>query len=128
MIKTSMFILCLASVSAQGAEPPDWYAHIPASQQAALLATRSAQLGHAAIGVPGVLPYREQGNEQAARYTRSQGFDASALVHAPERTLYDHNRNARQLDRLLREYRQPNVNRTHRGLVRALECAPRSKR
>jgi hypothetical protein len=47
-------LLCLLTMPAHAADPPDWYAHIPTEQRAALLAARNAQLGHAALAAPGV--------------------------------------------------------------------------
>lgn len=104
MTKLSI-LLCLLALPAHATEPPDWYAHIPTEQRAALLAARDVQRGHAALAVPGVHGYR--GAASGAYSAPAAQFDASALVHPPRYDLLYRLRLQDRERRMLWAYRQP---------------------
>jgi hypothetical protein len=76
--------LCLLASTAVGAEPPDWYAHIPPEQRAALLAARHAEPPSSLIGSGSPVPYRGPVSAPYAAPQSPARFDASALVHPPQ--------------------------------------------
>ena len=103
-------LLCLVASPAFAAEPPDWYAHIPAAQRAALLATRHAVPPHTLIASGSVQGWR---GPASAAYSAPATFDASALVHPPQHsTLYWLVMQDRERA-LLRAYRTPAVEFGH---------------
>ena len=99
--------LCLLASPAVATEPPDWYAHIPAEQRAALLAARHAAPPRALIGSESPLPYRGPASAAYAAPQSPASFDASALVHGPQENrlhrlvIQDRERS------ILREYMKP---------------------
>jgi len=114
-----LVLLCLLAIPVHAAEPPDWYAHIPAEQRAALLAMRHAAIDPAAIAAAGVhgwpgpvvAPYN-------APYAAPQ-FDL-AKIGAANLTIEEHNRQRAAVRRILRANRQPDVHKslTVRGVTR----------
>lgn len=107
MIRISIVLGVLSSLSVQAAEPPDWYAYIPPEQQAALLAARDFKAHSALNGVLGVQRQGLQGNALPARYTGLQGFDASALVHEPRYSLLYYAVQQNMTRRMLERERSP---------------------
>lgn len=108
-------LLCLVASPAFATDPPDWYAHIPAEQRAALLATRDATAPAALIGTEPHLPYSESMSAHAA-------FDASTLVHPPQYDLHHHNRRQAIVRAILRDYRTPDD-----GLARCWRVSKRDR-
>ncbi len=97
-------LLCLLALPAHATDPPDWYAHIPADQRAALLATRHAVAPYALIASGSVQGWR---GPASAAYSAPANFDASALVHPPQYNLHHHNRRQAIVRAMLRGYRTP---------------------
>ena len=100
-------LLCLITSPAFAADPPDWYAHIPAEQRAALVATRDVQRGHAALASAGVLGYRAPPSGTYSAAQSPAQFDASALVHPNDYSIDYHNLKRAIERRYLWQERQP---------------------
>lgn len=112
-------LLCLLASPTFAAEPPDWYAHIPAEQRAALLATRHAVPPHTLIASGSVQGWR---GPASAAYSAPATFDSSALVHPPKYDLNHHNRRQALVRAMLRDYRTPDD-----GLARCWRVGKRDR-
>ena len=106
-----LVLLCLLARPALAADPPDWYAHIPAEQRAALLAMRHAGPPRALIGIGSVHAYRGPASATYAAPQSPASFDASALVHPPQYDLDYHSRQRAIERRILWVNRQPEVHK-----------------
>ena len=111
-------LLSLLALPAFAAEPPDWYAHIPAQQRAALLAIRQAAVDHAPIVAAGVHGWQ---GPVAASYSAPYAaplFDVTK-IGAANLTIAEHNRQREVLRRILWANRQPDAYKplTVRGMA-----------
>jgi hypothetical protein len=104
-MRTAILLSAMLCGAVQGAEPPDWYAHIPAEQRAALLAARSAPLTSTAIGGLPVQVYRGPPAALYAAPTAARQFDLTR-IGAANLTLADHRLQRARVDDILREYRR----------------------
>lgn len=106
----TLLALTVVGPLAHSAEPPDWYAHIPAEQRAALLATRPAGATLAAIGGNGMLAGRGLALTVYGAPAPVPLFDLTQIGKS-NLTIHDHNRARNRVSLILREYRRHDESR-----------------